>query len=256
MKLNFRIISSIALVAVSSFMLGSCDADPDSAGLEYMPDMYRSPAIEPYVDYGEVQGRANDSLKMLQSALTPPNGTIPYYGTDEDEISLMLPYARKANKSFRLSHGMFNAELSDQDEYALAASDMNPLTMTADNSADLLKLGKKLFIANCAHCHGEKGDGNGLMMSNGVYAGVPDYANLKELSDGQMFYSIYYGKGMMGSHNSIINKKEIWTVIHHIRSVQDENYGKTPGLEMSDSLVVAEISIEEPEVEHSGNEGH
>ena len=256
MKLNFRIISSIALVAVSSFMLGSCDADPDSAGLEYMPDMYRSPAIEPYVDYGEVQGRANDSLKMIQSALTPPNGTIPYYGTNEDEISLMLPYARKANKSFRLSHGMFNAELSDQDEYALAAADMNPLKMTTENSGELLKLGKKLFIANCAHCHGEKGDGNGPMMENGLFAGVPDYANLKELSDGQMFYSIYYGKGMMGAHSSILNKKEIWTIVHQIRSFQDENYGKTADTEVSDSTTVLELLVEAPEVEHADHGGH
>ena len=256
MKLNLRIISSIALAAVSSFMLGSCDADPDSSGFEYMPDMYRSPAIEPYVDYGEIKGRVNDSIKMLQSALTPPNGTIPYYGTDEDEISLMLPYARKANTAFRLSHGMFNSELTDVDEYALAVADTNPLKLTAENSDAIFKSGKKLFAANCAHCHGEKGDGNGPMMVNGLFAGVPDYANLKELSDGQMFYSIYYGKGMMGSHSSIINKKEIWTLVHHIRGFQDENYGKAPGTEVSDSTTVLELLVEVPEVEHADHGGH
>jgi hypothetical protein len=41
-----------------------------------------------------------------------------------------------------------------------------------------------------------------------------------------MFYSIYYGKGMMGSHGSILNKKEIWTIVHYIRRLQDANYGK------------------------------
>jgi hypothetical protein len=29
----------------------------------------------------------------------------------------------------------------------------------------------------------------------------------------------------MGSHASIINKKEIWTIIHYIRKFQDANYG-------------------------------
>jgi hypothetical protein len=57
--MKFRVISSIAIAAVSTLMLGSCNADPDSAGYEYMPDMYRSSAIEPYVDYGEIRGREN-----------------------------------------------------------------------------------------------------------------------------------------------------------------------------------------------------
>ena len=41
-----------------------------------------------------------------------------------------------------------------------------------------------------------------------------------------MFYSIYYGKGMMGAHGSILNKKEIWSIVHYIRRLQDANYGK------------------------------
>lgn len=86
---------------------------------------------------------------------------------------------------------------------------------------------KKLFTANCAHCHGAKGDGNGPMVESGAYAGVPDYANLTNLGDGQLFYSIYYGKGMMGAHNPILDKKEIWTLVHYIRKFQDANYGKS-----------------------------
>jgi hypothetical protein len=31
---------------------------------------------------------------------------------------------------------------------------------------------------------------------------------------------------MMGSHGSILNKKEIWTIVHYIRRLQDANYGK------------------------------
>ena len=32
----------------------------------------------------------------------------------------------------------------------------------------------------------------------------------------------------MGSHASILNKKEIWTLVHYVRQFQDEDYGKTP----------------------------
>ena len=242
--MNFRIISSIAIAAVSTLMLGSCSADPDSAGFEYMPDMYRSAAIEPYVDYGEIRGRENKEVKMVQSAMTPPSGTIPFYGTDEAEVSLMLPYGRKANTSYKSTHGMFNAELTDVDEYALAVADLNPLVLTAENSEAIFDQGKSLFNSKCAHCHGKKGDGNGPMVESGAYAGVPDYANLKELSDGQMFYSIYYGKGQMGSHNSILNKKEIWSVIHQIRKLQNADYGtEGTSTEVLDGAVVESDSV-------------
>ena len=84
---------------------------------------------------------------------------------------------------------------------------------------------KKLYQTNCNHCHGEKGDGQGPMVASGAYAGVPAYSNLT-IAEGQMFYSIYYGKGMMGSHASLVNKREIWTLIHYIKRFQDPNYGK------------------------------
>ena len=86
--------------------------------------------------------------------------------------------------------------------------------------------GKKIYSYMCAHCHGEKGDGNGPMVTSGAYAGVPAYADRKDLSNGQIFYSIYYGKGAMGAHGPLINKKEIWTLVHYIRKFQDPEYGK------------------------------
>lgn len=107
MKMKLRIIGSLAIAAVSTLILGSCGGDPDSPGLEYMPDMYRSPAVEPYVDYGHIKERENPELKTRLSAMTPPNGTIPYYGTDSAEVYLMLPYKHKANDEFRETHGMY-----------------------------------------------------------------------------------------------------------------------------------------------------
>jgi mono/diheme cytochrome c family protein len=75
------------------------------------------------------------------------------------------------------------------------------------------------------HCHGEKGDGNGPMVTSGAYAGVPNYTDRATLGDGQLFYSIYYGKGAMGAHASMLNKKEIWTLVHYIRKFQNASYG-------------------------------
>lgn len=234
--MKFR-ISNVAIAAVSTLLLASCGGDPDSPGLEYMPDMYRSAAIEPYVDYGQIREEFNDEAKMTLSAMVPPFGTVPYYGTDSAMVSIMLPYAHLANETFKATHGMYEAELTKEDTYALAAADMNPLKLTEANKEEIFASGKYLFNSKCAHCHGEKGDGQGPMVVSGAYVGVPDYANLKQLGDGQMFYSIYYGRNMMGAHGSILNKKEIWTLVHYIRKFQDPAYG--PGS-------ATQVVVEEP----------
>lgn len=233
MKIKFKAIASLALVAVSSLILGSCTSNADSPGNEYMPDMYRSPAIEPYVDYGEVRGKLNDNVKTKISALVPPNNTIPYCGTDSAEVSLMLPYFRKPSEAFKLTHGIYGQDLSASDEYTLSVNDKNPYAINDSNADQIFKNGKTLFNSYCAHCHGTKGDGNGPMVTSGAYAGVPNYQNVAA-TEGQMFYSIYYGKGAMGGHGSILNKKEIWTLVHYVRKFQDENYGKTVATSVND----------------------
>ena len=227
--MNFKAIASLTLSA-AALVLTSCSSDVDSSGLEYMPDMYRSAAIEPYVDYGQVKERINPELTMKRSALVPAFGTIPFHGTDSAEVSLYLPFAYAPNVAFKLSHDLQGYEFSTEDTYALsAAMTKNPLKLNDANADAIFGEGKKLYAANCAHCHGEKGDGKGPMMTNGVYSGVPDYADKKELSEGQLFYSIYYGKGAMGAHASILNKKEIWTLVHYIRKFQNADYGKAAG---------------------------
>jgi hypothetical protein len=66
-----------------------------------------------------------------------------------------------------------------------------------------------------------------MVLSGAYTAGViPAYTDRLSVSDGQMFYSIYYGKGMMGAHNSLVSKKEIWTLVHYVRQFQNADYGK------------------------------
>ncbi len=225
MKKSFKAIAKISIVAASLLALGSCVANEDSSGLEYMPDMYRSPAIEPYVDYAEIRGRERTELKMQVSAKTPPFGTIPYRGTDTAYVNLMMPYKRLPEPAFKETHGLFGWAYA-ADQYNQAANDKNPLTLTAANSKMILDKGKQLYAANCAHCHGDKGDGQGTMVQSGAYTGVPNYKDRMNLGDGQIFYSIYYGKGMMGAHGPILNKEEIWTLVHYVRQFQYDDYGK------------------------------
>ena len=80
MKLTLKYI---AVILIGGITLSSCSKHPDSPGYEYMPDMYRSQAIEAYVDYGMVTDEERDTtaerLKNTQSARIPAEGSIPYY---------------------------------------------------------------------------------------------------------------------------------------------------------------------------------
>jgi mono/diheme cytochrome c family protein len=250
MKKKIKAISTKAFVLTFGIgTLFSCVSDSDSPGLEFMPDMYRSPAIETYVDYGWVKENIDVEATMRQSAKHPPVHTIPYYGKVED-LSMYLPYHRQANSFAPVTHGLqanngWNLSSEAGGDYFKAAEDKNPIGLTEENQKAIFDQGKKLFKINCVHCHGEKGDGKGPMVESGAYMGVPNFANLKELSDGQVFYSIYYGKGMMGAHAPLLKNKEIWTVVHHINKLRLDDYG--PG------TVTEEVVSDSTNVEAAGH---
>ena len=99
--MNKLIVSLLKLFFITLVftVLNSCVKDPDSPGYEYVDDMFRSQAIEAYLDYGLVGDKTNDSLKNTISARIPSKGTIPfsrnkkiseinmpfYYGASEEE---------------------------------------------------------------------------------------------------------------------------------------------------------------------------
>lgn len=210
-------------IALLAGGLASCVGDSNSPGVEYMPDMYRSPAAEAYVDYGEVRGvQDEDAAKLVEDKFSyvPPTGTIPYVGTG-DEANYMMPYQHGAPLNADKTHGLYGMK-QDTAGYANSANDVNPIPF----SDEVLKEGEVLFGRFCVHCHGEKGKGDGAVPATGKYPPPPAYdGKLKDLPAGQIFYSITYGKGAMGSHASQLNKEERWKLVYYIQTLQ----GKDPG---------------------------
>ena len=264
MKKVFKAIAFYGVVFTAGLIsLTACVADPDSPGLEYTPDMYRSPAVEPYVDYGFIRDEENKELKVKQSAMRPPHNTVAYVGTDKEMLALMMPYKRLASSAANISHGLYEKDgwrLSKSDdplvEYNAAKADSNPIELTPENKDKIFDKGKKLYNSMCAHCHGDKGTGEGPMVKSGAYVGVPDYATLKDLSDGQVFYSIYYGKGAMGAHAMILNKVEIWTLVHYVNKFRFDDYGDFSVSEEGDSeeSVAETDEMEENDAEETAEE--
>ncbi len=90
------------------------------------------------------------------------------------------------------------------------------------NEADLAQ-GKCLYDIQCGICHGQKLDGNGPLYNDGEgkYLAKPanfDDPTIKAMSDGRYYYTIMYGRNMMGSYASQLNHEQRWKVIAYIRS--------------------------------------
>lgn len=203
---NLYLTLTTAVVAVMVFT--SCQRDPNSAGYEYMPDMYRSPAVEAYVDYGMDPFHYGDSLVVAQrntvSARKPVPGTIKF-SDDPSKVKFNMPY------------NLPNTE----EGYELSATLKSPLV----ESEAVIARGKEVYEKFCIHCHGKKGAGDGAVITVGNHPppGAYDGA-LKDLPEGKMFHSITYGKGVMGPHASLVKKEDRWKVVAYIKTLQ----GKKP----------------------------
>lgn len=229
--MNFRnSLSYVGMMALAiGFLSTSCMKHEDSPGYEYMPDMYRSPAVEAYVDYGVIGDSIAEDLQNVMSAKHPPVGTIAY-NSDAAAAAVEMPYAYPNTNA----------------GYEAAGREVtNPLTFSEAH----LDKGKDIYVKFCQHCHGEKGAGDGAVITYGGHSKPGAYDGpLKDLPIGKMFHTLTYGKGAMGSHASQLTKTERWQVIFYIQALQ--NGGKYPSANegpAADSAAVAVANVEPTE---------
>lgn len=89
-----------------------------------------------------------------------------------------------------------------------------------------MKETERLYLINCGICHGAKLDGNGPLWKDGdgpfpaKPAALVGDAKYESMPDGQMFYSITYGKNLMGGYASQLTAQQRWEVIEYIKLKQ------------------------------------
>lgn len=86
----------------------------------------------------------------------------------------------------------------------------------------LVKRGQERYQVFCTPCHGETGNGQGVVSK---YWAIPPTANILDarvsaMPEGQIFSTITHGKGLMGPYNGVIPIKDRWAIVSYVKSLQ------------------------------------
>jgi mono/diheme cytochrome c family protein len=199
------IVLFFVLSALGLFI--ACSDIKREPGRVYMPDMAYSRAFETY----SVTEEPKEALEKqgIHFSNEPVAGTI--------KRGQLLPFQLTKDKE------------GDSTNYVASRQIINPLP-----ELDTVQKveAERLFLVNCAICHGPKLDGNGPLYKdgNGPFFAKPAtlVGDLKYegMPEGQMFYSVTYGKTNMGSYASQLSARQRWMVIRYIKSKQAESKAK------------------------------
>ncbi len=174
----------LILVVIVLMVMQSC-FDPSKPNYQYFPNMYEPVGYETYADSDAF---ANGIEAQLPVAGSVARGWEPYDYPDTNE------------------------------GYEAAKADLkSPLEATDENSAT----GKELYGIYCAVCHGNKGDGQGILMTREKFLGVPSYAD-RDITSGSIYHVLMYGKNAMGSHAGQVNAEERWQIAQHVMELRSK----------------------------------
>lgn len=189
--------STIVFCGLAALLIAAigCSDVKRTPGKVYMPDMANSRAYETY--------SANPVFADGRTSQGPVAGTV------------------KRGEEYPVHIDM--DKTGDTANYYASRALPNPFDSL---DADQMKETERLYLINCGICHGAKLDGNGPLWKDGdgPYPAKPAAlvgdAKYESMPAGQMFYSITYGKNLMGSYASQLTAKQRWQVITYIKSKQ------------------------------------
>lgn len=206
------VFNYLLLLAIG-FTLASCAAGGENQGLEYAPNMYHSVPYEPLSQITD-----KGAGEAAQTFNNTSDGHGEYYNSNplnphEMTMRTPVPNTVKRNKNGFLPYRIPKDSL----EYAAKVM-TSPIDSTMAEVA--IKDGKALYGRYCQHCHGAKGEGDGLVADK--YPGVANLQGVayKNITEGHIFHVITWGKGLMGAHGSQVSPEDRWKIAKFVKSIQ------------------------------------
>jgi mono/diheme cytochrome c family protein len=204
---------SVILIFIAGATTVGCNNVKREPGDIYMPDMAYSRAYETYIERDT--GLFTDDVSNKKDEIFYNNRPVPGTVFRGEDLSFTLPKDKAGDSTY----------------YVAAKQVLNPIT---DATASQLQEGERLYLVNCAICHGPKLDGNGPLWKGGQGPFPSAPKNLVSdpytvnMPPGQMYYSVTYGKNLMGAYGSQLDHHQRWLVISYIKSKQAFNAPKPP----------------------------
>jgi mono/diheme cytochrome c family protein len=187
---------SVISVFILAILIWSC-GDNRTPSRAYMPDMSKSRAYETYANLDTLKAQGINYTAM------PVTGTI--------KRGELFPFPIPKD------------EVGDSVNYVASRQIQNPI---ASLTPQQTKEAERLYLVNCGICHGATLNGNGPLYNDGAgpYGVAPrnlvDDPLVTGMPDGQMFYSVTYGKGQMGPYASQLSTTQRWMVVKYVKDKQ------------------------------------
>ena len=177
-------LHKIVVVVGVTLALVSCQ-DKAKPNYQFFPNMYESVAYETYAE--------SDAFKNGKEGQIPAEGSI--------------------------KRGFVPYEIPNTTEgYDLAKATLkSPLDSLSRN----MDKGQELYGIYCAVCHGDKGDGKGILVEREKFLGVPSYKD-RVITDGSIYHVVTYGLNSMGSHANQLTQEERWQVADYVLKLKSE----------------------------------
>jgi mono/diheme cytochrome c family protein len=124
-----------------------------------------------------------------------------------------------------------NFEISPEE-----AARKNPVRFT-DVSVER---GKKVYMTQCAICHGDKGDGKGDLATE-MKLNLPDFTKpdaLAQRTDGELFVIVTTGKDPMPSQKGRMTDTHLWNVVNYLRALGGKVPAKATAKESADENII------------------
>jgi len=177
--------------------------------IEIFPDMDRQLKLRPQT--------ANGFFANGLSSQLPPAGTVAQSGSLKVGDLDFYPF-----EDVPVNTGRPAGQGSTTNFIAL-----NPYPVTEE----LLSRGQQRFTIYCTPCHGQTGEGNGMVKK----FGYPSIRSLHEAvvvrqGDGELFNTISHGKATMLGYAAQIPVEDRWAIVAYVRALQLSHLGAVEDL--------------------------
>jgi hypothetical protein len=193
------LLTCAAVVAICGFRGSHTRRTP----IEIFPDMVRQNKVRPQTP--------SDFFADQESSRLIPAGTIAHTGpwvVSGEPLVIdgkpVYPY-----EDAPVNTGMISGTTN--------FVEVNPIPLTRE----LLDRGEQRFRINCMPCHGPAGDGKGITSHYNMFSMANFHdQRIVNMPDGQIFNTITYGKGLMGSYGANVTVLDRWAIVYYVRTLE------------------------------------